>query len=182
MVGSDGECGESALCFVCRGGGFQRARAALAGAWARRSAPVRCFRMGRMWSLFECLVENEIAFRIYERGCGPTTSSGTGTCASSAAAMALRGVARELTADGRGWCAADGVAGERCGDAVDRAGGDHLSWARLLGCEFEECAVKPAALRPGATLAVLSPASTPKPELVQRWARTSAGAGVSARC
>jgi muramoyltetrapeptide carboxypeptidase len=28
--------------------------------------------------------------------------------------------------------------------------------------------VKPAALRPGATLAVLSPASTPKPELVQR--------------
>jgi diaminopimelate epimerase len=40
----------------------------------------------------------EIAFRIYERGCGPTTSSGTGTCASSAAAMALRGVERSLTA------------------------------------------------------------------------------------
>ena len=46
--------------------------------------------------------ENEIAFRIYERGCGPTTSSGTGTCASSAAAMALRGVARELTANAEG--------------------------------------------------------------------------------
>ena len=44
------------------------------------------------------LGEAEIAFRIFERGCGPTTSSGTGTCASSAAAMALRGVARELTA------------------------------------------------------------------------------------
>jgi diaminopimelate epimerase len=41
---------------------------------------------------------DEIAFRIYERGCGPTTSSGTGTCASSSAAMALRGTARELTA------------------------------------------------------------------------------------
>ena len=40
---------------------------------------------------------DEIAFRIYERGCGPTTSSGTGTCAASAAAMALRGAARELT-------------------------------------------------------------------------------------
>ncbi len=40
----------------------------------------------------------EISFRIYERGCGPTTSSGTGTCASSAAAMALRGVERSLTA------------------------------------------------------------------------------------
>jgi len=38
-------------------------------------------------------------------------------------------------------------------------GGDALSAAR--------CLVKPAALRPGATLAVLSPASTPKPDLVQ---------------
>jgi diaminopimelate epimerase len=46
--------------------------------------------------------ENEIAFRIYERGCGPTTSSGTGTCASSAAAMALRGASRELTANAEG--------------------------------------------------------------------------------
>lgn len=45
---------------------------------------------------------NEIAFRIYERGCGPTTSSGTGTCASSAAAMALRGTARALTAIAEG--------------------------------------------------------------------------------
>ncbi len=44
----------------------------------------------------------EIAFRIYERGCGPTTSSGTGTCASSAAAMVLRDVARELTAVAQG--------------------------------------------------------------------------------
>jgi diaminopimelate epimerase len=45
---------------------------------------------------------SEIAFRIYERGCGPTTSSGTGTCASSAAAMVLRGVDRELTAVAEG--------------------------------------------------------------------------------
>jgi len=45
---------------------------------------------------------NEIAFRIYERGCGPTTSSGTGTCASSAAAMTLRGAARSLTAIAEG--------------------------------------------------------------------------------
>ena len=33
----------------------------------------------------------EIEFRIFERGCGPTTSSGTGTCASAAAAIALLG-------------------------------------------------------------------------------------------
>ncbi len=58
---------------------------------------------------------SEIAFRIYERGCGPTTSSGTGTCASSAAAMALRGVERELTAVAEGgaqrtvWPANDAV-------------------------------------------------------------------------
>ena len=45
---------------------------------------------------------SEIAFRIYERGCGPTTSSGTGTCASSAAAMTLRGVDRDLTAAAEG--------------------------------------------------------------------------------
>jgi len=44
----------------------------------------------------------EIAFRIFERGCGPTMSSGTGTCASSAAAMALRGTACELIAIAEG--------------------------------------------------------------------------------
>jgi diaminopimelate epimerase len=57
----------------------------------------------------------EIEFRIYERGCGPTTSSGTGTCASSAAAMALRGTGREVTAIAEGgpqrtvWPANDAV-------------------------------------------------------------------------
>jgi diaminopimelate epimerase len=57
----------------------------------------------------------EIAFRIFERGCGPTMSSGTGTCASSAAAMALRSTARELTAIAEGgaqrtvWPANDAV-------------------------------------------------------------------------
>ena len=48
----------------------------------------------------------EIGFRIYERGCGPTMSSGTGTCAASAAAMVLRGagrgMGRELTAVAEG--------------------------------------------------------------------------------
>lgn len=38
-----------------------------------------------------------IEFRIYERGVGPTLSSGTGTCASSSASIALRGVERKLT-------------------------------------------------------------------------------------
>ena len=61
------------------------------------------------------LSPSEIGFRIFERGCGPTTSSGTGTCASSAAAMALRGADRELTAIAEGgaqrtvWPASDAV-------------------------------------------------------------------------
>jgi diaminopimelate epimerase len=50
----------------------------------------------------QVLSPTEIAFRIYERGCGPTTSSGTGTCASSAAAMTMRGTERELTAIAEG--------------------------------------------------------------------------------
>ena len=58
---------------------------------------------------------SEIAFRIFERGCGPTTSSGTGTCASSAAAMVLHGLNRELVAVAEGgaqrtvWPANDAV-------------------------------------------------------------------------
>ena len=38
-----------------------------------------------------------IEIRIFERGVGPTSSSGTGTCASSAAAMQLYGCERHLT-------------------------------------------------------------------------------------
>jgi diaminopimelate epimerase len=39
---------------------------------------------------------DEIEIRIYERGVGPTTSSGTGTCATASAAIALRGAASVL--------------------------------------------------------------------------------------
>ncbi len=38
----------------------------------------------------------EIEIRIFERGVGPTTSSGTGTCASAAASIALRGLNADL--------------------------------------------------------------------------------------
>lgn len=48
------------------------------------------------------LSRTEIEFRIYERGVGPTHSSGTGTCASAAAAIALRNCARTLTANSIG--------------------------------------------------------------------------------
>ncbi len=46
----------------------------------------------------QMLAPDRIAFRVFERGCGPTTSSGTGTCASAAAAIVFRGAGRSLTA------------------------------------------------------------------------------------
>lgn len=48
------------------------------------------------------IAPGEIVFRIYERGVGPTASSGTGTCASSAASIVLRGCERTLTASSLG--------------------------------------------------------------------------------
>ena len=44
----------------------------------------------------------DIAFRIFERGCGPTTSSGTGTCAAAVAAIHALGASRELTVRAEG--------------------------------------------------------------------------------
>ena len=60
------------------------------------------FRFGTNVEFVRVLADDRIEFRIYERGCGPTTSSGTGTCASSAAAIRMRGVARSLTAVAEG--------------------------------------------------------------------------------
>ena len=48
------------------------------------------------------MAPGEIAFRIYERGVGPTASSGTGTCASSAASIVLRACERTLRASSLG--------------------------------------------------------------------------------
>ena len=60
------------------------------------------FRFGTNVEFVRVLADDQIAFRIFERGCGPTESSGTGTCASSAAAIKLRGVGRQLTATAPG--------------------------------------------------------------------------------
>lgn len=43
------------------------------------------------------LANNEIEIRIFERGVGPTTSSGTGTSAATTAAIALHGCSSPLT-------------------------------------------------------------------------------------
>lgn len=74
-------------------------------AWQKLGAEISTsplFPHGTNVEFVRIVANDEIAFRIFERGCGPTTSSGTGTCASSAAAMALRGVDRELTAVAEG--------------------------------------------------------------------------------
>lgn len=44
----------------------------------------------------QVLSAGEIAIRIFERGVGPTSSSGTGTCATAAAAMRMHGCSRAL--------------------------------------------------------------------------------------
>jgi diaminopimelate epimerase len=74
-------------------------------AWQQLGAQISTsplFPHGTNVEFVRVLSPTEIAFRIYERGCGPTTSSGTGTCASSAAAMTMRGTERELTAVAEG--------------------------------------------------------------------------------
>ena len=73
--------------------------------WQRLGAQISTsplFPHGTNVEFVQVMSPTEIAFRIYERGCGPTTSSGTGTCASSAAAMTMRGTERELTAVAEG--------------------------------------------------------------------------------
>lgn len=60
------------------------------------------FRFGTNVEFVRVVNDSEIEFRIYERGVGPTHSSGTGTCASSAAAIALRDLKRELRASSIG--------------------------------------------------------------------------------
>jgi diaminopimelate epimerase len=73
--------------------------------WQRLGAQISTsplFPHGTNVEFVRVMSPTEIGFRIYERGCGPTTSSGTGTCASSAAAMTMRGTERELTAVAEG--------------------------------------------------------------------------------
>lgn len=68
---------------------------------ARLSVDAR-FPHGTNVEFVRVLARDEIAFRIFERGCGPTQSSGTGTCAAAAAAIETRGGSRVLRAFAEG--------------------------------------------------------------------------------
>ncbi len=74
---------------------------ALGMSWQELGAKVSVdpvFQFGTNVEFVRLADDKKVEFRIFERGCGPTESSGTGTCASAAAAMVLRGAKRALTA------------------------------------------------------------------------------------
>ncbi|MGI4852485.1 MAG: diaminopimelate epimerase [Janthinobacterium lividum] len=60
------------------------------------------FPRGTNVELVRVISPDKITFRIFERGVGPTQSSGTGTSASAAASIVLRGCDRALTASSLG--------------------------------------------------------------------------------
>lgn len=61
-----------------------------------------CFLKGTNVEFVRILNDNEIAIRIYERGAGPTRSSGTGSCAAAAASITMRGLSRKLRVEAPG--------------------------------------------------------------------------------
>jgi diaminopimelate epimerase len=55
----------------------------------------RLFPAGTNVEFVEIAAPDRLRIRIWERGCGPTSSSGTGSCASLVAAASFGGAARE---------------------------------------------------------------------------------------
>ena len=68
---------------------------------------------------------NRIEFRIFERGVGPTLSSGTGSSASATASMEMRGAARTLTVVAEGGEQTVEWPQERLEPGADGACGNH---------------------------------------------------------
>ena len=69
-------------------------RSAFAG-WAARSSITRSFPRARTSSSPRWRAPQSVRILIWERGVGPTTSSGTGSCAALVAAAAFGGAARD---------------------------------------------------------------------------------------
>ena len=78
------------------------------------------------------VAEDAIEIRIYERGVGPTSSSGTGTSASAAMMMALEGAPRRLRVLAPGGEQVVDMAGCAGGIAADRPGS--RAGARRVAC------------------------------------------------
>ena len=75
-----------------------RCRLPLGDQLEKRSAATRNFPHQTNVEFVRMISRDEIEIRIYERGVGPTSSSGTGTCAAGSAAIALRGARRRCCA------------------------------------------------------------------------------------
>ena len=70
--------------------------------WGRRSSGTPRFRREPTWSSRRLDAPDRVRIRIWERGVGPTESSGTGACAAAIAAIAHVGAARGI-GRGRTW-------------------------------------------------------------------------------
>ena len=119
---------------------------------------------------------HQIAIRIYERGVGPTTSSGTGTSAAATALIGVYGASTELdviapggmqTVRGPAPARRSFSPGPRRSSPTARHG-DHGSQRR------DGSLCKPKLNPKGAGISVLSPASFAKPERVDRGLERSA--------
>ncbi len=67
----------------------------VSNASAPRSSVTRCFPNGTNVEFVQVEAPDRLRIRIWERGVGPSWSSGTGSCASLVAAAAFGGAARD---------------------------------------------------------------------------------------
>jgi hypothetical protein len=107
---------------------------------------------------------HEIEIRIFERGVGPTTSSGTGTSAASTSGHLARIGLLSSACHSSRWRTDHRVGGTGRGVEAHRAGSLDCT-RRGMGSVIT--LLKPQAVPPDAQVAVVSPASTPQPDRVE---------------
>jgi hypothetical protein len=109
------------------------------------------------------LSPDQIEIRIFERGVGPTASSGTGSSAAATAATAFMSCLSPLTvlAPGGAQTVTWEGPGANCGSPASIAHRPRRGFLRVTAV------LKPSAVPSDALVAVVSPASTPKPDRVE---------------
>jgi hypothetical protein len=140
---------------------------AVAGAWQTIGAEIcthRDFPHQTNVEFVRIVSEHEIEIRIFERGVGPTTSSGTGSSAAATAALALRRCLSPLTVVAPG--GAQTVAWDGPGTELHLTGPAALIAARRGMVKWPP--PQTAAVAPGAAISIVAPASPAKPERVER--------------
>ena len=122
---------------------------------------------------------DEIEIRIFERGVGPTTSSGTGTSAAAVAAIALRGCGIAVARGGAGRRADGGV--ERAGDgaATHRSGGADCARRGMVMEAQPLIALREVPA--GAGVSIIAPASFARQERIENGENALRGLGFEPR-